>query len=230
METTIHIFGPNSILKGDWPQDAVYLATSYLVEGSEWSKAFRKGVWDGRKGLLNKRTGAFPTGLLSVVREACEKEGYTVSIEDHRVRPKPGKKGFELEGISMTGKYAYQLEACEKAIQQMQGIIKAATNAGKCLGPDVEVLLYDGSIKKAKEVISGDLLMGPDSMPRTVLRTCEDIGQMYRIVPNQGESWTCNDVHILTLVHTVTGVLVDIPLNEYLLKNATFKHCHKHQF
>lgn len=227
METTIHIFGPNSILKGDWPMDAVYLATSYVVEGSEWSKAFRKGVWDGRKGLLNKRTGAFPTGLLSIVKDACEKEGYKVSIEDHRVRPKPGKKGFELEGISMTGKYAYQLEACEKAIQQMQGIIKAATNAGKCLGPDVEVLMYDGSIKKAREVNNGDLLMGPDSNPRKVLGTCADVGQMYRIVPNKGESWTCNDVHILTLVHTVTGKLIDIPLNEYLLKTNHFKHCHK---
>jgi superfamily II DNA or RNA helicase len=32
---------------------------------------------------------------------------------------------------------------------------------------------------------------------------------------------------VLTLVHTVTGEVIDIPLNEYLQESATFRHVHK---
>lgn len=225
--TEIHIYGPNCVIKGSYPKDDVHLATSYPVEGAKYSKAYRKGLWDGRKGLLNKRTGSFPTGLLPSVKSVLEEHGYEYSIEDHRVKPKPLKNGIELDGISMTGKYQYQADAVKQALANMQGIIKIATGGGKCLGPETGVLLFDGSTKKAKEVITGDILMGPDSRPREVLSTTSGSGPMYRIIPNRGSSWECNDVHVLTLVHSVTGEVIDIALDEYLKKNDTFKHCHK---
>lgn len=130
-KTFIHVYGANSILKGEWPKQAVHLATSYPKDGARFSKAYQRGLWDGRERLLNKRTGSFPTGLLKDVREACEENGFEVELIDHRVKPKPGKKGFKLIGKEMTGKYSYQLEACEAAVKVKQGIIKAATNAGK---------------------------------------------------------------------------------------------------
>lgn len=102
------------------------------------------------------------------------------------------------------------------------------TGSGKCLGPDVPVMMYDGSIKRAVDVQVGDILMGPDSQPRRVHSTVRDQGLMYKIIPVKGESWTCNDTHVLTLVHTTTGEIVDIPLNEYLNKpKYYFKHRHK---
>ena len=129
--TTIHIYGPNSILKGTFPKDELHLATSYAVDGAKYSKAYRKGLWDGRKSLLNKKTGAFPTGLLRAVKETLEANGYEYDIEDHRVKPKPKREKTSLVGISMTGKYSYQQDAVDSAIENMQGIIKAATGSGK---------------------------------------------------------------------------------------------------
>lgn len=41
--------------------------------------------------------------------------------------------------------------------------------------------------------------MGDDSQPRKVLSTNVGEGRLKRIVPKKGNSWVCNDVHILTL-------------------------------
>lgn len=103
----------------------------------------------------------------------------------------------------------------------------ASTGIGKCLAPTTPVIMYDGSFKKAKDVLIGDLLLGPDSRPRKVFSTTCGKAPMYRIIPTKGIPFECNDVHVLTLVDTVTDKVVDIPLNEYLLKNTTFKHRHK---
>jgi hypothetical protein len=84
-------------------------------------------------------------------------------------------------------------------------LLVMATGGGKCLGIGTPVLRYDGTIVPVESVVAGDLLMGPDSKPRTVLSTTRDRGPLYRIVPVKGDSWVCNDAHILTLVHTETG-------------------------
>jgi hypothetical protein len=90
--------------------------------------------------------------------------------------------------------------------------------SGKCLGPDVPVLLYNGKIIRACDVVTGDLLMGPDSLPRRVLRTSTGYGPMYRIIPVKGDSWTCNDVHVLTIVQSTTDIVEDIALDMFLEK------------
>lgn len=96
--------------------------------------------------------------------------------------------------------------------------------AGKCLGEGVPVLMFDGSVKPVEGVRTGDTLMGPDSKPRVVLNTTQGRSPMYCITPTKGEPWTCNDVHMLTLIRTNEhhskpqrgGEIVDVPLNEYL--------------
>lgn len=131
--TEIHIYGTDSMLK-DYPNrivSAVDMATSYLVEGYHWSKAFRKGQWDGRKRLFRKRTGAFPTGLVPAVQTALQGLGEPVTRVDHRIVPKPSEAGFELQGVSFDYPYDYQLTTCQKMVNEKQGIIKIATNGGK---------------------------------------------------------------------------------------------------
>lgn len=103
----------------------------------------------------------------------------------------------------------------------------APTGAGKCLGLGTPVMMFDGSVVAVETIVAGDALMGPDSVPRTVLSTCRGRGEMFRIVPVKGDPWICNDVHVLTLVETTSGKVVDIALDEYLQRNKTFKHCHK---
>lgn len=131
MNCTINIFGPYSTVTGDVPISEVAYETSYFEEGAKFVKAYKMGTWDGRKHLFNKRSGAFPTGLLSTVKRVCEESGAAVEIVDHRMAPRPNKDGFELHGVSMTGKYDYQMDACKAAVEKKQGIIKIGTGGGK---------------------------------------------------------------------------------------------------
>lgn len=118
--------------------------------------------------------------------------------------------------------------------------LNAPTAAGKCVSPDTEILMLDGSLKTAKDIQVGDKLLGPDSKPRLVLSTTRGRGPMYRVVPTWGESFECNSDHILNLVSTFEernrkgghyhsgmyklGTKVNIPLKEYLEKPINFKH------
>lgn len=106
-------------------------------------------------------------------------------------------------------------------------ILQGKTGFGKCLGLGTPVLMFDGTIKSVEDVRDGDSVMGPDSQPRRVAGTTRGHGEMYRVVPVKGDPWVCNDVHVLTLVETVSGDVVDIPLNEYLQKSKTWKRRHK---
>jgi hypothetical protein len=98
---------------------------------------------------------------------------------------------------------------------------------GKCLGKGTRVRLFNGQVVNVEDVVVGDLLMGPDSSPRRVLRTNTGSGPLYQITPEWFDSFVCNDVHILTLQNIDTKVIVDIPLNEYLLKCKWYKERHK---
>jgi SpoVK/Ycf46/Vps4 family AAA+-type ATPase len=71
---------------------------------------------------------------------------------------------------------------------------------GKCLDPREKVIMFDGTMKEARKISPGDLLMGDDSTSRTVLSVCSGEDEMYRITPTRGESFVVNEPHILTLV------------------------------
>lgn len=223
----IDIYGPTAKISGPYPKNAVRMITSYPVEGAQFSQTYRKGMWDGRKHLFRSTTSTFPTGLVNLVKEACELAGAEVTIVDHRELPAPKGGTYDLLGVKMEGKYAYQLDAAKKAVEAKQGILRIATNGGKCLHPDTKIRMFDGTVKTAGTVQVGDQLMGPDNTPRTVKSTCTGVGPMYKIVPRRGNSWICNDVHVLTLQHTTTNEVIDIPLNEYLTQTDYFKHCYK---
>lgn len=78
-------------------------------------------------------------------------------------------------------------------------LLSGASGKGKCLGKDMEVLMYDCTIKKVQDIEVGDIIMGDDSSPRTVLSTCSGIDNMYKIIPKKGDPYTVNSQHILTL-------------------------------
>lgn len=99
---------------------------------------------------------------------------------------------------------------------KLGGVIRATAGWGKCCGLGTPILRKDGSILPIEDIVAGDTLMGPDSQGRTVLSTTRGSGELYRITPVVGEPWVCNDVHVLTLVHSVSGEVIDIELGDYL--------------
>lgn len=101
---------------------------------------------------------------------------------------------------------------------------------GKCLGRGTPVLMADGRQLAVEDVQEGDRLMGPDGTARIVSGVTSGRAPMFRIIPNKGEPWTCNNVHILTLVSTDTGEVFDMPLNDFLGMNKTFQERSKQFF
>ena len=77
--------------------------------------------------------------------------------------------------------------------------IRGPPGSGKCLVKDTPVLMYDGSVKMVQDIQVGELLMGDDSTPRTVLALGSGKDDLYDIVPKKGETYGVNSEHILCL-------------------------------
>jgi hypothetical protein len=107
------------------------------------------------------------------------------------------------------------LKLLEQRETNRSAILLGEIGSGKCLGLGTLVLKYDGTRTPVESIRKGDLLMGPDSKPRKVLNTTKGTGSLYKVVPVTGDSWICNDAHILTLVHTMSDEIFDIPLARY---------------
>ena len=156
-----------------------------------------------------------------------------------------GEKDFRVRGFKcgMVSKVVPRNEKQVRMITQGRElldadesfILQAATGTGKCLGKDTPVLMFNGRIKKVQDIGVNDLLMGPDSLPRRVKSTVSGREQMYRVSPKNGDSFTCNESHILSLKITGEGCkkkqrrgsVVNISVRDYLHTHSTFKHVSK---
>jgi hypothetical protein len=81
-----------------------------------------------------------------------------------------------------------------------------SVGTGKCHAKDSPILMFDGSIKMVQNIEIGDLLMGDDSKPRTVLSLARGQDNLYNVVPIKGEKYTVNSEHILCLKSTRLGI------------------------
>lgn len=59
-------------------------------------------------------------------------------------------------------------------------------NPYECFDPNTEVIMYDGSIKKIKDILIGETVMGPDGTPRKVLAKHNGVDHMYKIHAGTG--------------------------------------------
>jgi DNA gyrase/topoisomerase IV subunit B len=69
----------------------------------------------------------------------------------------------------------------------------------KCIHKNTKIIDYYGVEKIADDIKTGDKLIGDDGTPRTVQRIIKGKGQMYEITQADGESYTVNNNHTLTL-------------------------------
>lgn len=71
---------------------------------------------------------------------------------------------------------------------------------GKCLGPDTEVLLWNGTIKLAKNIAVGDKLIDDSGMPCDVQNITSGEDDMYEIYNEESQvSYKVNSQHTLTV-------------------------------
>jgi superfamily II DNA or RNA helicase len=151
--------------------------------------------------------------------------------------------GFEPE-VSRMNLRDYQI-ACIQSVEAgwekfSRQLIVMATGLGKCLARGTPVLMFNGEIKPVELIVPGDVLMGPDSCPRTVQSICSGREMMYRVSPVKGNSYEVNESHILSLKLTSTpkkvtlgdkcfngGDVVNLTIREYLDSSKMFKHLAK---
>jgi len=189
---------------------------SYEVPGAHFAKI---PGWDGRNRLM-KKDGTYPTGLTSNLVKYFREEKLEYRFRDFRVKPEP-KYGFEINCGERTPRY-YQNECAEISNTKPRGVYLMGTGAGKCHEPDAPILMFDGHIKKAKDVVEGDLLMGPDSTARRVLVKSKGFGKLCRVTPIKGDSHVFNEDHIITLISSFSknqvnaGDIVDVEIKEWL--------------
>lgn len=71
----------------------------------------------------------------------------------------------------------------------------------ECFDPDTPILMWEGIIKKAKEIVVGDYLIDDKGNAVKVRTTCSGFKEMYEVIPykNNFVSHTVTDNHILTL-------------------------------
>lgn len=157
----------------------------------------------------------------------------------------PSKDGVRFKKYPINNKTSFDklyfpekakiIELSDKLINgelnKLSLMLHGKPGCGKCLHPDTPVMMYDGTVRAAKHVQIGDMLMGDDSQPRKVLSLTSGVDIMYKINQLNGDSYIVNSPHILTLKKSgaiTTGpAIIDIPLNEYLDKNKTWKSAYK---
>ena len=139
-------------------------------------------------------------------------------------------------GIVFTGRLrdaTRQPEAFAAGVRAFEetggGVLSLPCGFGKCLGKDTPVMMFDGTIKKVQDIKVGELIMGDDSTPRTILSTCTGTEQLYKIVPTKGDPYIVNESHILSLKYVQRrnkkhGEILDISVIDYLNTSRDFKH------
>jgi replicative DNA helicase len=78
-------------------------------------------------------------------------------------------------------------------------LVAARPGEGKCLGKGTKVVMHDGTMKPVEEIRIGDMLLGPDSLPRRVLSTTQGRDMMYWVRQNRGIDYRVNANHVLSL-------------------------------
>lgn len=68
-----------------------------------------------------------------------------------------------------------------------------------CLDPNTPILMWDMTIKNAKDIVVGDKLVGDDGSVRNVLKITSGEDYMYKICRERMNDYIVNSKHILTL-------------------------------
>ena len=82
---------------------------------------------------------------------------------------------------------------------------------GKCFLTDTGIMLHDGTSRAVQDINVGDLLMGDDGTPRTVLTLARGVDDMFSLVPRRKgfPTVTVTREHVLCLKYTNQGCISD---------------------
>lgn len=172
---------------------------------------------------LESNVLSFPSALFYLI----EKEIQNTSIQDLR---KETGRTIALPWI--------------KKPHDLREYQEEAVNSMMCHAKGQKVLLFNGAAKKVEDIVEGDILMGPDSLPRQVLKCHSGNGPLYKISPNKGETFVVNENHLLSLRRSYSSLkrckkrinrknlviddeIITISVKDYVNSKQTLKHKYK---
>ena len=135
---------------------------TFEVPGHKFMPAFRNKMWDGKIRLFSDKTGKIYVGLLSYIKEFCERNEIEYVIADdvddtdnldiEKVKDfvkslKPKSKGKELEVRD------YQIRAIQYALSNHRGMLVSPTASGKSLIIYALIRFYNYLLKGKKILI-----------------------------------------------------------------------------
>lgn len=171
---------------------------------------------------------------------------YCNSLGDHKCANDTSKRGF-ISIADMFAKfddYVNHIEEntiktgiddLDEKIKLRIGQMTAIMGSPGCHAKGTEIVMYDGTLKKVEDIVVGDLLMGPDSQPREVLKLCRGIDKMVKIIPHRSEPFIVNQHHVLHLTPSKKKANrghfdMDVKVNDYIHKTSEcFKGYYKLQ-
>lgn len=100
-----------------------------------------------------------------------------------------------------------------------------------CLAKGTQVLMYDGSKKAVEDIRIGEQVMGMDGTVRNVLATGRGVQPLYKITHKNGDNYTVNQSHIMTVRNSdnrmeagiAGGCVGDLPLQTLLDRPGLLK-------
>lgn len=138
------------------------------------------------------------------------------SIDDILLGYRVSSKGLKNFGW-LSNLYSVAIGKNESAAVGKKAIEIDFEEAGKCFLAGTKFVMFDGSLKNVEDIVVGDILMGPDSTPRTVLATTSGFDDMYKIIPTNGIPHTVNSKHIIrTIFKSTTNIIKNITAPEYI--------------
>ena len=130
------------------------------------------------------------------------------AIDDILLGYRVSSKGLKNFGW-LSNLYSVAIGKNESAAVGKKAIEIDFEEAGKCVAKGTRFIMFDGSIKNVEDIVAGDVLMGPDSKPRTVLATTHGIDNMYKVIPENGIEHIVNSKHpIRTIYRKAYGNIV----------------------
>ena len=107
---------------------------TFEVPGAKFMPTVRNRMWDGKIRLFSKQTGQIYVGLLSYLKQFCEKNEIEYSVEDGEVMrwiENDDARGF-IDSLKMPFElYDYQYNSFIKALETKRKLFVSPTASGK---------------------------------------------------------------------------------------------------
>lgn len=143
--------------------------------------------------------------------------------------------GGGAQGKTYSASVRYFLRWVRDPKHTLIKLISTTGGHARCFGKGTGIRMFDGTIRPVEKIAPGDLVMGPDSGPRTVLSTHSGRDRLFEVKPLRTEGFICNGEHLLHLQQAWDqpnrwinlGQTKTISVSEYQAKSGTFKEQYK---